>query len=182
MNLKIHRDNTGEIESPILLAAWPGMGSVGVGALDYLRRKLAAVPFAEMDMSEYFTPEAVVVEDGIARSFTELPSHVFYYLREHGLIIFESEAQIWGTGGITMMSQILDFAEQLKVKTIYTAAAQAMSISHREQVRVLGTANQEDLRDALLPHEIEILKEGQIAGLNGLLLGFAGVRKIQAAC
>ncbi len=182
MNLKIHRDITGESESPILLAAWPGMGSVGVGALDYLRRKLEGVPFAEVDMSEYFTPEAVVVENGIARSFTDLPSHVFYYVQDPGLVIFESEAQIWGTGGIRLMSQILDFAEHLKVETIYTAAAQAMSISHRETVQVMGAANRETLRDALVPHGVEILREGQISGLNGLLLGFAGIRKIQAAC
>lgn len=182
MNLRMHRDITGESKSPILLAAWPGMGSVGVGALDYMRRKLEGVRFAEVDMSEYFTPEAVVVENGIARSFTDLPSHVFYHVRDAGLVIFESEAQIWGTGGIRLMSQILDFAEHLKVETIYTAAAQAMSISHRESVRVMGAANREMLRDALVPHGVEILREGQISGLNGLLLGFAGIRKIQAAC
>ena len=36
MNLKVHRDIRGEVESPIMLAGWPGMGSVGVGAINYL--------------------------------------------------------------------------------------------------------------------------------------------------
>ena len=181
MNMKIHRDVSGELVSPTLLAGWPGMGSVGVGAIDYLRRKLEAEPFAEVDMSEYFTPEAVVVEAGIAK-FQDLPSHAFYYVRNPALVIFESEAQIGGAGGIALMNQILDLAEQLKVGKIFTAAAFAMPISHRESVQVLGVANQESLRDALVPHGVEILQQGQISGLNGLLLGFAGLREIEAAC
>ncbi len=182
MNTKITTDISGKVTAPVLLAAWPGQGSVGVGALDYLRRKLNAEPFAEVDMSEYFTPEAVVVENGIARSFTELPSHKFYYVEDPELIIFESEAQIGGTGGIVVMNQILDLAQSLKVHTVYTAAAYAMAIRHSETVQVLGVANQESLRDSLLPHGVEILQEGHISGLNGLLLGAAGTRDLGAAC
>ena len=182
MELKISRDIKGEVISPILLAGWPGMGSVGVGAIDYLRRHLDAAPIAELDLSEFFTPEAVVVENGIAKAFTDLPVHVFYYVREPELIIFESEAQVGGTGGITLMTQILDFASELKVKKIYTGAAFSRPISHREPVKVLGVANCESLRDGLVPHGVEILDEGHISGLNGLLLGFAGLRDIEAAC
>ena len=181
MNMRIHRDIAGEVESPVLLAGWPGMGSVGVGAINYLRRALDAQPFAEVDMSEYFTPEAVVVEDGIAR-FPELPSHRFYYVREPALVIFESEAQVSGQGGISLMNRILDLSEQLGVKTIYTGAAFAMPNSHQDPVEVLGVANSEPLRDALTPHGVKVLREGHVLGLNGLLLGFADLRGIQAAC
>ena len=182
MELKIDRDIRGDVKAPILLAGWPGMGSVGVGAIDYLRRQLDATPFAELDLSEFFTPEAVVVEHGIAKAFTDLPKHVFYYVREPELIIFESEAQVGGTGGITLMTRILDFASELKVGKIYTGAAFAKPMSHREPVKVLGVANRERLRDSLVPHGVEILEGGHISGLNGLLLGFAGLREIEAAC
>ena len=181
MNLKIHRDIAGEIESSTLVAGWPGMGSVGAGAINYLRRKLEAVPFAEVDMSEYFTPEAVEVEEGLVR-FPDLPSHTFYYVRDLGLIIFEAEAQVSGSGGIALMNQILDFAAHLKVETIYTGAAFAMPISHRESVQVWGVSNQQDLRDTLTPHGVQILQQGHISGMNGLLLGFAGLKGIRAAC
>ncbi len=181
MNLKMRKDLSGEVKSPILLAGWPGMGNVGVGAIDYLRRKLGMVAFAEVDMSEYFTPEAVMVEDGIAK-LPKLPSHVFYYLRDPELIIFESESQIVGDKGILLLGQILDIAEKLKVRTIYTGAAFAMPISHREEVRVMGVANGQSLRDSLVPHGVEVLKQGHISGLNGLILGFAGIRGIEAAC
>lgn len=182
MKLKVKKDISGEIASPTLLAAWPGMGSVGVGAIDYLRRKLKAEPFAEVDLSEYFVPEAVVVEQGVARSFSDLPSHTFYYVRDPALLLFESEAQIGGMGGINLMSQILDMAQELGVKTIYTGAAFAMPIRHSEPVQVLGAANRERLRDALVAYGVEVLQEGHISGLNGLLLGAAGLRDIEAAC
>ncbi|MDP6776172.1 MAG: PAC2 family protein [Candidatus Latescibacteria bacterium] len=181
MNLKINRDISGEIESPALLAGWPGMGNVGVGAVDYIRRKIDAVPFAEVDMKEYFTPEAVEVENGIAK-FPDLPSHVFYYVPSSNLIIFESETQVAGGGGVSLMNQILDLAQQLGVRTVYTGAAFAMPISHKQEVQVLGVANQSSLRDTLEPHGVEILQQGHISGLNGLLLGFAGLRDIEAAC
>ena len=102
--------------------------------------------------------------------------------RNPELVIFESEAQVAGTGGITLIGQILDFAEQLKVETIYTGAAFANPASHKEPVRVFGVANQKDLRDALISHDAEFLDKGQIAGLNGLLLGYSALRGIAAAC
>ena len=182
MELRVDKDITGEITCPTLLAAWPAMGSVGVGAIDYLRRKLGAEPFAEVDASEFFTPEAVVVEEGLARTFSDLPSHVFYYVREPALILFEGEAQIWGEGGVALLNRILDFSQELGVQRIYTAAAQALSISHREKIRVLGAANQTSVRDAMEASGVEILKEGQISGMNGLMLGFAGLRDVEAAC
>lgn len=181
MNVKIRKDILPEVRSPILLAAWPGMGNVGVGAIDYLRRKLETAPFADVDMSDYFPPDAVVVEEGIAK-FPKTPSHVFYYSPDPEVIIFESEAQIWGGGGMNLMNGILDIAEQFKVRAIYTGAAFAMPISHREEVRVLGVANTESLRDTLTSHGVDILKQGHISGMNGLMLGFAGLRGFQAAC
>jgi proteasome assembly chaperone (PAC2) family protein len=181
MKLKIKRDIAGELCQPVLLAGWPGMGNVGLGAIDYLRRQLDATPFAEVDMREYYTPEAVEVQDGIAK-FPELPSHLFYYVKEPSLLIFESEVQIPGSGGTSLMSQILDIAEQHGAKTVYTGAAFAMPVSHKEEAQVLGVANQESLRDALVPHGVQLLNQGQISGMNGLLLGFAGARDMQAAC
>ena len=164
-----------------LLAGWPGMGQVGLYAIHYLRTHLDALPFAEVDSSEYFTPEAVVVDDGLVK-FPEMPSNTFYYCRDPDIVIFESEAQIQGTGGINMMNKILDLAEQLNIRTFFTGAAYAMPISHKESVRVFGVANQKSLRDSLIPHGVKIMDKGHISGLNGLLLGFAGLRDIQAAC
>ncbi len=181
MNLNIHTDISAEITSPTLLAGWPGMGSVGVGAINYLRRHLDAVPFADVDMSEFFCHDEVVVEDGIAK-LPDMPSHVFYHVPGKDLVIFESEDQVPGQGGIALMNRVLDLAEELDVQSIYTAAAYAFGMRHSEDVQVFGISNRETLRDHLLPHGVEVLSKGQISGLNGLLLGFADARNISAAC
>ena len=181
MNMNVFKDIRDEIQSPVLIAGWPGMGSVGVGAINYLRRKLNATHFADVDMSEYFTPDSVVVEDGLAK-LPDIPSNAFYYIRELNLIIFESEAQISGAGGIKLMKQILDLADDLNVRSIYTGAAFVMPISQKEPVKVFGVANKDSLKNLFVPYGVEILDQGQISGLNGLLLGFAGLRDIEAAC
>ncbi len=181
MNMNVFKDIRDEIQSPVLIAGWPGMGSVGAGAISYLRRNLNATHFADVDMSEYFTPDSVVVEDGLAK-LPDIPSNAFYYIRELNLIIFESEAQISGAGGITLMKQILDLAEDLNVRSIYTGAAFVMPISQKEPVKVFGVANKVSLKNLFVPYGVEILDQGQISGLNGLLLGFAGLRDIEAAC
>ena len=181
MNMNVFKDIRDEIQSPVLIAGWPGMGSVGVGAISYLRRKLNAIHFADVDMSEYFTPDSVVVENGLAK-LPDIPSNAFYYIRELNLIIFESESQMSGAGGIILMKQILDLAEDLNVRSIYTGAAFVMPISQKEPVKVFGVANKDSLKNLFVSHGVEILDQGQISGLNGLLLGFAGLRDIEAAC
>ncbi|MEE2752798.1 MAG: PAC2 family protein [Candidatus Latescibacterota bacterium] len=181
MNLNSRKDISNEVASPILLAGWPGIGSVGVGAINYLRRHLGAEPFADVDMTEFFCHEEVVIKDGIAK-LPEIPSHVFYYVPGKDLIIFESEYQVPGQGGISLMNSVLDLAQHMDVQVIYTAAALAVPMRHTEDVHVLGISNRELLRDQLISHGVEALEDGQISGLNGLLLGFADLKNISSAC
>lgn len=179
MRVKMHQDI--QIEEPVLVAGWPGMGNVGLGAMNYLRRKLEATLFAEIDVSSYFTPDAIVVEDGIAK-LPEVPTNGLYYVGDPALIIFEGGIQLGGAAGIGLADEILNIAQRYEVRTIYTGAAFALPVSHKEPPRILGVANQERLRDILPQYGAEILQQGHVSGLNGLLLGFAGLRGMEAAC
>ncbi|HCK09482.1 MAG: hypothetical protein CME21_16785 [Gemmatimonadetes bacterium] len=181
MKLNIRTDISADIQSPTLLAGWPGMGSVGVGAINYIRRHAEAVAFADIDMTEFFCHEEVVVENGIAK-LPDMPAHVFYHLQGTDILVFESEAQVPGQGGISLMNCVLDLAEDLEVQTIYTAAAYAIPMRPGDDVQVLGISNRETLRDHISNHGVEVLDQGHISGLNGLLLGFAGTRSISASC
>lgn len=169
------------VDHPILLAGWPGMGNVGVGAVDYLRRELDTEVFGEIDMSQHFTPEAIVVEEGIAK-LPEVPINSFSVSRSPDLIFFLSEAQVSGPAAMQLTNLIVDVAESYRVERIYTCAAFAVPTSYSEETRVLGVATDEGLRDSLTPHGAEILSQGIVSGLNGLLLGVAGSRGIEAAC
>jgi len=179
MKVRLHRDVG--MRKPTLLAGWPGMGNVGVGAVDYLRRELGTEVFGEIDMSEHFTPEAIVVEEGIAK-LPEVPINSFSVTHAPDLIFFLSEAQVSGPAALQLTNLIVDVAEKFGVERIYTCAAFAVPTSYSDETRVLGVATDEVLRDSLTPHGAEILSQGIVSGLNGLLLGVAGSRGIESAC
>jgi len=179
MKVRLHRDIG--MKKPTLLAGWPGMGNVGVGAVDYLRRELGTEVFGEIDMSEHFTPEAIVVEEGIAK-LPEVPINSFSLARSPDLIFFLSEAQVSGPAALQLTNLIVDMAEKYGVERIYTCAAFAVPTSFSDETRILGVATDEKLRDSLTPHGAEILGQGIVSGLNGLLLGVAGSRGIESAC
>ena len=181
MKLTLNSDISKHISGPTLIAGWHGMGNVGLGGISYIRQKLDAEPFGTIDTSEYVTPDSVVVKDGLV-DFPESPPNTFYYSRNENLVFFESATQIQGTEGVMLMGQVLDLAQEMEVDTIYTGAAYAMNVSHKQPSNILAVANNEELRDFLATRQVRILSKGQISGMNGLLLGFAGLRNIRAAC
>ncbi|MEO0117021.1 MAG: PAC2 family protein [candidate division WOR-3 bacterium] len=170
-----------KIEKPIFIAAWPGMGNVGFGAVNYLRRNLQMVKFAQIAMSEFYTPEEVGVEEGIV--FLPPPPHyTFFFHPELNVVVFEGEVQFSGKTGKKLVAEILDFAQEIQVKEIYTGASFPVPMSHRDKSVVYGVANQKGMRDRLLQYGIKIMEAGNISGLNGLLIGYAQEREIPAAC
>ena len=96
-NIKILKNI--ELTNPVMIAGWPGMGSVALGAVDYLQRKLNAVKFAEIEVDPLSTIDSVSVEDGLA-TIVPTPKNIFYYTKKPDLIIFKGEAQLPGHEGI----------------------------------------------------------------------------------
>ena len=164
-----------------MLAAWPGMGNAAREAIDYLRRGMETAPFAEIDTSLFYTPEAVIIEEGLAR-LPRQTRNLFYFTRHPDLIIFESESQLRGKPARELMARILDLAQELKVRRIYTGAAFPSMMSYREPSQVFGVVNKKSLRDFLAKFQVKMMERGQISGLNGLLLGYAEERDVEAIC
>lgn len=167
--------------APTVLAAWPGMGNVGLITVDYLRRKLEAKVFAEIDMSPFFIPDSIVVKDGIAQ-FPEIPTSVFYAYHNPDLIIFESNAQVNGREGILIIKTLLDVLMQFSIPRIFTFAAFSQPMSHSADSEVLVTCNSGTMLDSIRHQGVVPMPDGYIAGQNGLILGVAASRQIEAAC
>ena len=170
-----------EVNNPVMIAAWPGMGNVALGAVDYIRKKLKAARFAEIKIDPLSTLDAVEVEDGLSR-LPKPPLNTFYYTKNPDIIIFEGEVQIAGISGIELLNKVLDFAAGFNISRIYTAAALALPISFRDASEVYGVANKEALRDILAKSGVKLMEGGHISGLNGLALSFAEKRGIEAMC
>ena len=167
--------------NPVMIAGWQGMGNFAIGVVEYLRRKLDASEIAEIVVDPMATLDAVMVEDGFAH-FPPSPRNIFYYCKSPELIIFEGEAQLPGHNGIALLNKVLDAAFRFKVKRIYTGAAFPLPISHKEVPAVYGAANRKELTQEFSKHEVIPMEGGHISGLNGLILGFAQERNIEAIC
>ena len=98
------------------------------------------------------------------------------------MIIFESNAQVGGRDGISIIKTILDVIVKLEVKQIFTFAAFAHPMSYEDTSQVMITCNSPSLLESIAKFGIIPMPDGYIAGLNGLLLGVAASRQIEAAC
>ena len=167
--------------NPVMVAGWPGMGSVALGVVDYLRKKLGAVKFAEVRIDPLSMLDSVIVEEGVA-ALPQAPQNTFYYIEKSNLIVFEGEAQLPGQGGIALLNKVLDLASQLKVQRIYTGAAFALPISYKQSPEVYGAVNKKGLVDTLKKFGVRPMEGGHVSGLNGMILGFATQRNIEGIC
>lgn len=180
MELKIR--SRVDIRRPIMIAGWPGMGNVSLLAVNYLRRELEAELIGEIDISKVTTPDAVIVDEGILR-LPSPPMHNIYYRKYPDLIILEGEVQLRGRSGTILMEQVLKLVKEFNVSKIFTGAAFPLPVSYEESSTIYGCATTRTMRDLLLrEYGVKIMDHGEISGLNGLLLGYAGEVGVPAAC
>jgi len=181
-----------QLESPELIAAWPGIGNVGLVAADTLRGMLQAEPFAEIEPWDFFYPHRVSVADGELEEL-EFPSSRFYFKRVgiRELIFFIGEEQPGEARKDDKMANlVIDVALRFGCRRVYTAAAAVALIHHSLKPRVWAVPNRDELIDevkrygnTMLMSEIEGRRgQGNITGLNGLLLGVAKKRGLDGIC
>jgi proteasome assembly chaperone (PAC2) family protein len=175
---------TFDLVDPWLVATWPGMGSVALGAGQYLRDSLHARHLQDLPAEEFFDVEKVEIQDGLAR-VGWLPGCSLYGWKNSGpgrdLLLFIGEAQP-GQRAFEFGRELLKTAEAWGVRRVFTFAAMATQIHPQAAPRVFAVANETDLLPELARQEVEVLREGQISGLNGVLLAAAAERNIEAFC
>ena len=165
----------------VMIAGWPGMGNVAIETVDYIRKKLGAEKIAEVRLDPMATLDSVVVEDGVA-SFPPFPHNTFYYIPDPNLVLFVGEAQLPGKMGIGLMHAVLEYAKRLGVKKVITGAAFPMPVSCKETPRVYAAATKKPLIDMMRRFGVRPMEDGHISGLNGLVLGFAREKSMDALC
>lgn len=173
-----------ELRNPWLVAVWPGMGNVALGAGSYLVNQLGAEVAAELPARDIFDIEHVEVNDGVA-SAGRLPRNMFFAWKHPGdgpdVVVFIGEAQP-NSGGYDFCHRLLDYAQQWNVSRIFTFAAMATQLHPQSDPRVFAAASDKGGVGELRPLDVEVLGEGQISGLNGVLLAAGKERQIPGAC
>jgi len=176
--------NNLNLRNATMIAAWPGMGHVGVGAVGYLKEMLGAEEVGSLDLPELFDLPGVFVEKGLAQ-LPRFPESKFYIWRndqtDTDIVFFLGESQP-SRKGYDYAAKVLEVAASLEVKRIYTCAAAPAAIRHKQKPRILAVANNPDLLSFLKQHQVILMGDGSISGMNGLLLGVAAERDIEAVC
>ena len=171
-----------ELRRPYLVAGWSGMGAVALLAANFLRQELDAEILGEIEAHEFFSPSQVHIKDRLIQ-VPEFPESKFYFWQKeaaHDLIFFIGTEQ--PSRGYEMALLVLEVAERFGVERIYTGAAFPTLIHHRQAPGVWGTATHPDLLAGMEAHGVQIMEQGTIGGLNGLLLAAARKRGIEGLC
>jgi len=59
-----------QLENPILVASWPGIGNIGIIAVDTLKGMLGAEELGEIEPWEFFYPKRVLIRKGVLESWS----------------------------------------------------------------------------------------------------------------
>jgi proteasome assembly chaperone (PAC2) family protein len=197
MALKFYQEPA--LESPDLICGWPGIGRIGIMAVDYLRRALAAEELAEIEPWDFFEPNKVTVCDGLLKEL-QFPTSKFYYkkLPNRDLIIFIGEEQpaaatshyAGGEKAYRMANLVLDAAAKFGCRRVFTSGAGVTQTHHTLKPRVWAVPNSEELVGEVKKYPNTIVMQdiegtqgnGGISGLNGLMLGVARKRGLKGFC
>lgn len=188
-----------QLRKPDLVASWSGIGNIGLVAVDTLRNQLSAEALGEVEPWDFFYPRKVRIKSGLLEDL-EFPASKFYYKRlENRDILFfvgeeqpayEGKAYAEGEAAYELASVVLDVAQKFGCRRVYTSGAAVALTHHMMKAKVWSVATSKELLREVKGHENTILMsevegrsdQGSITGLNGLLLGIAKKRGLEAIC
>ncbi len=188
-----------QMEEPVLICSWSGIGNIGLVAVDTLQGQVSAKEMGEIEPWYFFDPRKATVKDGHLHEL-EFPKSKFYYqnLPQKNAVFFVGEEQpgqmgkmhASGEKAYQMASMVLDVAEKMGIKKIYTSGACVAAVHHQVKPRVIAVASSDKLlqETKTIPNVYSMGEateeggEGVITGLNGLLLAMAKKRGLEAAC
>jgi len=140
--------------------------------------------FAKLEAYRFFKPAAVLVEKGIINIPT-IPAGFFYYYKGKNypdIILFLGEAQPPLEYAEPLSAAIVNFVKRYKVKQMFTFAAKPEPIEHKSNSNVWVASTHTETLEELGKFSLKVLGEGQISGLNGIILGVAKKKGIKGVC
>lgn len=173
-----------KLQRPWLIAVWPGMGHIAISAGYYLLAKLEMEMFAELSPQGLFEVEHVEVKGGLIRPGQMPRSRFFVWHDPQGkrdIIVFLGEAQP-PREKYGLCCKLISYAKELGVERVFTFAAMATQMHPARDSRVFAATTQADGLDELKEMRLDLLEDGHIGGLNGVLLGAAAEGGIRGTC
>ncbi|MBN9119216.1 MAG: PAC2 family protein [Planctomycetes bacterium] len=173
-----------KLHRPWLVAVWPGMGHVALNAGVYLLAKLGMTAVAEFEGGDLFDVTQVDVKNGVVQPARRPRNRFFVWTdpnKRHDLVVFLGEAQP-PVGKLPFCRQVIEYARELGVERVVTFAAMATQMRPEHRSRVFGAATDTEGVAELRDLDLKILEDGNIGGLNGVLLGAAAASGLRGSC
>ncbi len=157
--------------NPVLVCGLPGSGYVGKLAADYLISSFKAKKLVEF-YSSSFPPHVNIDERGVAlRLRGEL--HHATTGQATDLLVFTADAQpATSAGEYELSAVVLEEAKKLNAREVFALAAYVTGGFVKGR-RVFGVATSKELIPRLSDKGVQIMKEGGISGMNGVIVGMA---------
>jgi uncharacterized protein (TIGR00162 family) len=174
-----------KLRNAVLVEGLPGVGNIGRVAVGYLIDELKAVKFAEL-YSKWFFP-FVMLHDNYK---IHLLKNEFYYWKakrpnQRDLVFLVGDCQsLTPQGHYEVCEKILDLAEKVGVKEVYTVGGLATG-ELDEEGGVIGAVTDEKLLKKYGKYKIDFNageRVGYIVGAAGLLLGLWKQRGDDGLC
>lgn len=179
-----------KLKEPFLVAAGPGTADVGLRTVGYLREKLGAELFAEIEPGDFFTPPfSFAFRDGLIdivpiQPGEHPPQNRFYYWKSgeaHDIIFFTGNTHPLPGKVPELAEYILEAAKDFGFNRLYMPGAFLTDIHHLSEPTICGSTTDEELREYLRSYHIADAPPMHIAhNLNAWLLGISKSKSIDA--
>lgn len=160
-------------EPPSLLVGWEDdTGRLATGVINFINEKLKIIYFCEIKPAEFFPIGEVSVEKGVI----VFPESKFYTVNNKGLVIFKSHIPVrkWWN----FLNLILDIAEKLQIKELFTINGNPSALLHNQPRRVLTVRNDSKFKEELKKYRLSGMEYEGPPALSSYLLWVAKRRKI----
>ncbi|MDI9617330.1 MAG: PAC2 family protein [Methanothrix sp.] len=161
-------------ERKVAVVSFPGIGSVGKVAVDYLisytnSRMIMTLPFSGF-------PPQVLIQEGVARLFT---LDVFSPEGRDDIILLTSDAQPLEVLGMNRLAgEVLRELREMGVRDVVTLAAYVGAVHEN----VVGTATDAAAVELLKNAGIAVMPSSIIGGMNGIVAGMAPLYGLRGFC
>jgi len=165
MGVKLYKEP--KLEKPDLIVGWPGIGNIGIIAVDTLKGMVKAEELGEIEPWEFFDPHKVLITKGQLKDL-EFPTNKFYFQRvkNRDILFFVGEQQPTEEGGFyargekafRMANLVLDVGLKFGCQRVYTSGACVSLIHHEAKPRVCAVVSSQKLISEVKGHQNTILE------------------------
>lgn len=177
-------NHTRPLRDAWLVAGWPGLGGTALIAVSALVRGLGATAAGTFRGTRRGELEHITIRDGLLEP-AAVPGGAFFAWRRGGggrdVLLFVGDSQP-SAGMEPLANEVLTEARRLGASRIATFASLGQAIHPRDAVVVRAAATDPDMLGAAIAAGAIALDEGQVGGLNGVLVAAGAAAGIPGMC